>query len=597
MRERRAPGPDYRLLIGFWALLAAAFAARAFYNAPEIPWVADSDDAMRLVVVRDFLNGQGWYDHIQHRLNTPFGAEIHWSRMVDLPLAGLMLLLMPFAGAQTELWVAFVWPLILLFVLLLLTAKLSVRLAGREAMLPGLVLPVLSAAVMVEFGPGRVDHHSIQIILTLLMVLATLEARSRPRWAIVAGIAAATSLAVGVETVPLIAAAIAGYGLFWVFEPRSANGARSFGLAFAGAALAHLMIAKPPADWLVFGCDAFSASFALAALGTGLVLFVLTALPLQRANWLARLAAGATAGALLVAFVVWSTPMCLAGPYGNLDPYLQDNWIARISEAKPIWESMASLPAYTAGIAIPPLLAVIVVAFRLVRGEERGRAEWLILGLFLLFAVAAMLLQVRGARLTAAIAVPAGAWLITQARIRYLSSRSLTAAAGLIGSWLGFAGIAIAVSVTFLMPDPEAKALTAAREGGPLETRLSCFEPGAFDGLASIPPERIMAPVDLGSHLLWQTPHEVVGAPYHRNAEGVLDTFRFFNAPLDEAREILRIRGISLIVTCPSLPEMAGFPDMSDLSFLALDARGELPGWIDEVTPQGARLRTFAVLN
>jgi hypothetical protein len=597
MQERRAPGLDYRLLIGFWLLLAAAFAARSLYNLPHTPLVVDSDDAMRLTVVRDFLNGQGWYDHFQHRMNTPFGAEIHWSRLVDMPLAGLVLLFTPFAGAAAGIWAAFLWPLLLLLPLLALSARLSVRLAGREAMLPGLVLPVLSAAIMVEFAPGRVDHHNVQIILTLLLVLATVEARSKPLWAVIAGIAAATSLAVGVETLPLVAAAIVCYGLFWVFDPESSNSTRSFGLSFAAASLVHMAIASPPAEWATAACDAFSATFLLAALGTGAAFFVLTALPLDRVGWSARLGLGVFTGAVIAGLTLWSTPACLAGPYAMLDDYLRDNWIANISEARPLWESLVELPAYTAGIAIPPLIALIVVAIRVWRGEERNRTEWAILGLFLLFAVLVMLMQVRGARLTAAIAVPAGAWLITVARTRYLSEKGVVDAAGLVAAWIGFAGVAIAVAVNLVLPDSQSEALQTARAGGPDKTRQSCFLPEAFEGLSAIPAERVMTPVDLGAHMLWLTPHEVVGAPYHRNTEGIRDSLGFFNESLSEAREILEGRGITLIVTCPWLAEAAGLPDQAEDSFIALDARGELPDWIAEITPEGVTLRTFAILN
>lgn len=69
-----------------------------------------------------------------------------------------------------------------------------------------------------------------------------------------------------------------------------------------------------------------------------------------------------------------------------------------------------------------------------------------------------------------------------------------------------------------------------------------------------------MAPVDLGAHVLLYTPHAVVGAPYHRNGAGIGDTLRFFNALPDEGRAMLVARQISLVVVCPGLPEMAGYP-------------------------------------
>ncbi len=37
--------------------------------------VPDPDDAMRLVEVRDLVNGQGWFDLVQHRFGPPPGSS------------------------------------------------------------------------------------------------------------------------------------------------------------------------------------------------------------------------------------------------------------------------------------------------------------------------------------------------------------------------------------------------------------------------------------------------------------------------------------------------------------------------------------------
>ena len=58
--------------------------------------LGDTDDNMRIMQVRAWLHGQGWYDLRNYRMNPPYGANIHWSRLVDLPIAGLILTLRPF---------------------------------------------------------------------------------------------------------------------------------------------------------------------------------------------------------------------------------------------------------------------------------------------------------------------------------------------------------------------------------------------------------------------------------------------------------------------------------------------------------------------
>src|SRR3954468_20799511 len=71
-----------------------------YSNQWNIRWfgLPDTDDNMRIMQVRALLHGQGWFDLRQYRLNPPFGSNIHWSRLVDLPIAGLILSLRPFFG-------------------------------------------------------------------------------------------------------------------------------------------------------------------------------------------------------------------------------------------------------------------------------------------------------------------------------------------------------------------------------------------------------------------------------------------------------------------------------------------------------------------
>ena len=70
-----------------WVVVAAW---SVFDRWGQIRWLSlgDTDDNMRLMQVRALLDGQGWYDLRNYRLNPPVGFDIHWSRIVDLPIAG-----------------------------------------------------------------------------------------------------------------------------------------------------------------------------------------------------------------------------------------------------------------------------------------------------------------------------------------------------------------------------------------------------------------------------------------------------------------------------------------------------------------------------
>jgi len=209
----------------------------------------------------------------------------------------------------------------------------------------------------------------------------------------------------------------------------------------------------------------------------------------------------------------------------------------------------------------------------------------------LLFAVIAFVAQVRGARLAAALAVPAAAWVILLAREAYLRRVSVRSVAGLVMAWLSFAGIPIMMVANLLVPQPAGSDLPANAANSP----AACKLPAAFITLGEMPPSRIMSFVDLGSHVLAYTHHSVVGAPYHRNQAGLLDTFRFFNGPPGAAREIARKRGLDLVVICPFMTEMGGVGTTEPDALLNRFGNGDLPDWLTEIPQKDSALRVFRI--
>ena len=82
----------WRLLLLITWLLYCAWLIYARWNYITGFVLSDTDDNMRISQVRALLAGQDWFDLRQYEMNWPQGANIHWSRLVDLPLAGLILL-------------------------------------------------------------------------------------------------------------------------------------------------------------------------------------------------------------------------------------------------------------------------------------------------------------------------------------------------------------------------------------------------------------------------------------------------------------------------------------------------------------------------
>lgn len=589
VQPRTRSGPDLRLVALVFTVAATILVLRVWIGRSGSPFFADTDDAMRMVMARDLWDGQNWYDLSAHRLNTPFGAELHWSRLVDLPLALLLGLFTPLVGSQAALLVAgSIWPIILLACLLWLSARLAFSLVGPEGVLPALILPIVSPAITTEFTPGRVDHHSVIIVLTLAIALTAVEAVGRPRRAWLAGLLAATALAIAIESLPAIAAAILVFAMAFVLDGKRGAAMRNFGLSFGAASLVHLAIFRPPSRWLEAACDTISPFYVGVALVVMVVFTIVSALPRLEASW-QRLVALAALGSAGLGAVVFLYPQCLKGPYAALDPWLQVNWIARIIEAKPWLSNLQDMPAYALAVGIPVVLATMIVLYRLWRIPE-SRAQWAVLLVFLLATALVMLTQIRGARLALMPAMPAAAWLIVTLRHRYLASRRVRDVIVLLASWLAFSGVVLALAVN---------ALLMLRTGNEVaESAASadtCLLSSAFHGLAGLPPARIMSPIDLGAHIMLYTPHEVVAAPYHRNQQGVRDAFRFFNDPIGLARTILAERQIGLVVICPGMTELRGIPGHAEDSFVSLLAADTLPGWLTDISKPRSPLRIYSV--
>src|SRR5262249_15013872 len=159
-----------------------------------------TDDAMRLVEVRDLLGGQSWFDPTQYRLAPSEGVRMHWSRVIDLPLAALIRagdLMLP--AARAEAMAMAVWPAALLLVFLAGIARLA------------LIFAALMAPVLQHFRPGAIDHHNAQLALLVWSLVFAL--RPQPRDAALAGTACALSIAIGVDVAPAIAVLAAAMAL------------------------------------------------------------------------------------------------------------------------------------------------------------------------------------------------------------------------------------------------------------------------------------------------------------------------------------------------------------------------------------------------
>lgn len=564
-----------------WGVLVVALSLSAVLTG-DVPRVT-GDDAMRLVGAIDLFNGQSWFDTTQYRDNTPFGAPMHWSRLVDAPLVLLMGLFAPVAQEAAPYWAAFIWPLLVLLAVVALVADLTERVAGPEARLPALALLALSIAIYTEFIPGRVDHHNVQAALTLAMITSSLRGRDSIGWAIAAGTIAATGLAIGTEVVPSVMAVLICFALYWVVDPgRGKPQLLAFAASFPTALLLHLFAASSPETWLVPACDALSATYVVAGVCYGAaMLLVVFAAPILR-HWSARLLALAVLAVISVGVVLWLFPECRKGPYGNLDSYLATVLLTEIGEAQPIWVFVQQVKS-AMGLIVTPMLGLATLLLATAMAPPDRRWRWLVLVGFCLALFVVFCLQVRGFRLLTIAVLPGSAWLAVRLWSWFRARQTLASAAvtGLALSSLAGAVHWGAFNYGYAAFAP----ITASASNIGWE---ACVGRRAYEPLAALPPGRLMSFLLIGPQLLLETPHSVVSAGYHRNEAGLRDVVRFFGGSEAEARNVAEERGLDYLVLCNGVPASGGL-------FGVPEFQGTSWPWLRPVSPPEAPLQIYAI--
>ncbi len=593
-----------------WAICAAALTV-AFWPHPWLILAPDPDSLMRLVQVRDLLAGQPWLDLTQARLAPPDGVVMHWSRLVDGPIALGIAIAERLAGPpRAEALALIAWPLLLLLGFIAASVGAATALGGRHCAFPAAVLAVLSLDVLTYLIPGRLDHHNVQLVLIITAVAGMLSLRSGIGGGVMTGLALALSIAVGMESGPYMAV-VAGYAaLRWASARASGAGTdpatAAFGLFFALALVAayDLSIARQAAP----ACDAFSPAYLLPGVlgGVGLAAAVLLGRSWRPQERFAALAAlGLVAGGLmLLAF-----PQCLGGPFWNMSPELKRLWLDSIAETQGILAYGAVKPVAAIGKIAVPMLALAVALYQ---GAMRFRdrqpvGNWLFVAALVLLALAISTVHVRATPFANAFAIPVLAVWIAAMRVRSSRRAGLKPAVTLLAAWLfatplAYYGIGGGAAGLARMVSPASdKPAVAATQYGRFAGRLSgvqkeCADAASAAALAGLPAGRVLAPVFYGPNVLAASPHAVLSGPYHRAEQAILDTIRAFNGTPLMARQIAQRRAIDYVAICPTSQEVGLTAAEAPDGFLSRLLRGDTIDWLEPVAvPAATPLMIFRV--
>jgi hypothetical protein len=541
-----------------------------------IRWFAlgDTDDNMRIMQVRAWLHGQGWYDLRQYRLNPPAGANIHWSRVVDLPIAGLILLLRPVLGdAAAERWAVAVAPMLPFLLLMFSLALTARRLLGPTAYLLAFTALFFAGSNNGMFTPERIDHHGWQLAL-LALSIASIADPDKLRGGIILGLSTALSLAIGLEMIIYLALAGTAMVLFWVDEVEERERLGAYAVSLGGAtALCFLIFASNDNRGAV--CDALSPVWLSDALVGSALMFALAWM--SPADWKRRLALAVVAGLIVAAFHALTWPHCIQRLEG-VSPEVERLWLSHVKEARPVYRHGWRIATLIVALPITGAIGWGLLAWRRWENRELRRR---ILGAAVPGITAGLLLlwQTRTGPAAQMMAVVGGAALIWLLLPRFWASRNFLSV--VFGSFLVVAvggGMLVPILVGFIPEKPP-----TARDKQIGRANNLCGSMWGLRPVALQPKGVVMTFVDLGPRLITVTHHDSIAGPYHRNGQQIADVMNFWRGSEAQAHQLAAKYRANYVLSCPNSSTTTIFAAETPKGFYVQLQRGQIPAWLTPV--------------
>ena len=558
--------------------------------------VMDNDGLMRLAQVRDLLSGQAFYDLTQSRMNAPFGLEMHWSRLIDLSIAALIVLGSFLLGPELgEPFAMTVWPLLVLLPTLVAICFVSRELGGTDAVLPCLVFALASPRT-VYFLPGQIDHHNIQIMLCLFLVVSVVISQRLPKMAAAAGALVALTLSIGLETIAYALICAAWYPALWIIKGQQRTKHMvhfAFGLLAATLLLTFGLFV--PASGFQAYCDVFSFAYApaLAIGATGLLVLAKTSH--THDQWPTRLAAATALGATCVLSIAAIAPECLQGPYAALTPELRTVWFNLVKEtqsAQSMFENdLKSALAYYPYLAFAVACGIWVV-WHAMRNDP-DRVEGLAFLLIMLSTGCLLgLVQVRAVGNAAFFAIPVFA--VFAAIVRGIVNDNGQTSRGLlvlIFAWVLGTNAAWTIMANHAFGKSNENLQLAQGSAG-------CGLPHDLASLDRYSSGVVVNGVDLGPWIVAHTKHAAISGPYHRNEKGILEAYKALTSEPQAARKLIAARGGDYLAWCAASAGGDVLKQANAKGLVAQIESGTVPNWLRPITdPSETGLRLFQVVR
>ncbi len=594
--QERIAEPFFRhwrwVLLAVW-LLYVGFIIVNRWNLVQAFALPDTDDNLRLAQVRALLGGQGWFDLVQHRFDVAHGgANIHWSRLVDLPLAAIILLMKPIVGGADAERIAVAFapqiPLLLLLFSLALTMKRLVH--DRAWPLP--VIGLLCAySTIAMFAPLRIDHHGWQLAFLALAISGMADPK-RARGGAVLGIATGLSLSIGLEMLIYLALLGGATVLLWVADQGQRRRLATYAAALVATTGAGFLIFASNANRMAV-CDALSPVWLSDAAVGGAIMLALASMRLE--GWKGRLALAVAGGAAVSGFHALAWPHCLQRLEG-VSPEATELWLDHVREARPFYRHAWKIGATAIALPVTALAGWALLSWRAWKQGPGGRdllyrtlavALPGIAGFVLLF------WQMRAAPAAQMMALPAATALIVIVAAPWLQSPKL---------WKHVAAI-IVVLLAFGAAVPVGLELVPGEKPNPMRAKVAaankrCPSMAALAPINAQPRGTVFSFIDLGPRLIVATHHDAIGGPYHRNDKAIADVMKAFRGDEGQAHRIISEYESDYLLVCPDMSTATIFMSETRNGFYGQLMDGKVPGWLQPVDlPKDSPFRMWKVVG
>lgn len=577
MQKLRAEIQYFLLFIAsFFALIVQNISAWPKINMWHLP---DSDDVAKVLEVRAWLSGQGFYDMFNHRSNPPFGGEMHWSRLAEMPLALMEIILKPIFGQELgEKYAIFITPLILGAIFIVIATAIVQNLSKKP--ISFLVTPIIiitCSNILFSFWPGRVDHHGLQLICLFLLIYGLIN--NNKKGGAAAGFALAASLTIGFEALPLQTLIMLWVILIWLLGGKERLVQLThFCFALAIGIVIGFLINVAPEDFANAANDRLSIAQTLPIL-FGAISFGIIIGKFSNAKIITKLGFLIAIG-IGVLLIGAQFPILLKPLYWQVTPLLNRLWLADVGETFPIYKFPIGLQIAIIAFPALSLLAFIIKFAHDIKAKTYLNLRidfenWALLGALLLFSCLLIcFFQIRLAGQATAMAL-----LLSAAIISILFKKE-----NLIY------GLLAALVLNPILPnflEKLATKITAPKAGRlTFGEVVKCRAMPHFEHLAAQPKGLVLTNINMGAETLLMTHHDVLTTHFHRDM-GKIKAYDILLSSPEIAFEKLKAAKIDYIAFCNRAPEIGNLARENPNGLMAkIIAPNELPEYLVEIKPK-----------